>query len=635
MNNKLYIVRYFFLYTLFYLTLCFIEKTIFLVTHSHLINGDPFAEAMGALAFGIRFDLAVAAGFALITLPFRLFFCHEKRYRPGFFYVMTGIALLLIQFPHMGDIIYFTESQRHMGYEALELFADPKSMVSTALGGYAAQISFQIPLFLIFFKLAQMLFLRPIISTPRRQAVAESIFAIVCAAVMMRGGLQAVPMSPMLANGAGSPQKAALALNGVYNAFYAALNSYNIPLLFVAPRNDPIRPEEIAAFYQKAGLGNGRANANPMGEKRYNVVILFLESWDAYRIASYGYEKDVAPFFDSLRKKSLTTKEMLAGGLRTTEGIFSLLCSYPNPLGKTIPGTRLEQYQYDCLPQEFAQRGYRLAFFQGTFENTVYTGDFVKKLGFQESYGKEDIKGERYPRNTWGVHDPDLYDFMIQKMDESFQRDENTPFFFGVNTATTHDKEVPPGVTPFGEDQKENVLHFADEALARFFEEISGKPYFQNTVFVLAADHTSFVKAESFHKYRIPFLIYSPSLVKPRMVNTIAAQRDIAPTLLAILQMEVPPHYAGKSLLAGGYRFADYYHQGMVGWVEQNRIVEFPAGKPQEAACFSYPQILSGPAAKGECREGESAMIRRAQVFTDATQGLMFEGRTTNYGEAP
>ncbi len=168
------------------------------------------------------------------------------------------------------------------------------------------------------------------------------------------------------------------------------------------------------------------------------MVLVFLESWSSVYMKSYGSAKDSTPYFDTLRKRSLTTNETLAGGHRTTEGLFATLCSWQNPLGETIAQSQLQNYDYNCLPELLRNRGYATAFFQGTLENTSGTGAFAQALGFEQSYGKRDIKTRQYEENSWGVQDPDLYHFVLGSLDKMPQ-----PFFIGINTATTHDSQVP------------------------------------------------------------------------------------------------------------------------------------------------------------------------------------------------
>jgi len=108
-----------------------------------------------------------------------------------------------------------------------------------------------------------------------------------------------------------------------------------------------------------------------------------LESWTG----EYSNET-VTPFFNELSKKSLTTVATVAGGQRTTEGIFAIFCSFQNPLGLTIPDGNLNFLNYSCLPEFLKKNGWSSLFIQGTRNETSNVGPFAQKVGFESSLGK-------------------------------------------------------------------------------------------------------------------------------------------------------------------------------------------------------------------------------------------------------
>ena len=59
-------------------------------------------------------------------------------------------------------------------------------------------------------------------------------------------------------------------------------------------------------------------------------------------------------------------------------------------------------------------------------------------------------------------------------------------------------------------------------------------------------DKTKIIDAVSF---RIPCLIYSPALIKPQVVDTIASQTDIAPTLLSLLGGSFNHCFLGRNIM--------------------------------------------------------------------------------------
>ena len=116
-------------------------------------------------------------------------------------------------------------------------------------------------------------------------------------------------------------------------------------------------------------------------------------------MVSYGYDLKTTPFFDSLIEKSLAPTGVIAGGTRTTEGLYVTLCSQPNPLGTTVAQSSLQNFKYECLPHILKNRGWHTAFFQGTHEDTSGTGAFAQSLGMLDSYAKEHMDVGRYKHN--------------------------------------------------------------------------------------------------------------------------------------------------------------------------------------------------------------------------------------------
>jgi phosphoglycerol transferase MdoB-like AlkP superfamily enzyme len=297
-----------------------------------------------------------------------------------------------------------------------------------------------------------------------------------------------------------------------------------------------------------------------------------------------------------------------------------------------VAQSQLQNYEYRCLPELFNERGYHSAFFQGTLKNTSGTGAFAQLLGFRHSYGKEDVSESRYPHNSWGLQDPDLYDFTLKKLKEMPQ-----PFFVGINSNSTHSTELPPGIAPqFPGNSAEttyiNTLHFSDTALKEFIEAVENDPAFEDTLFVLVADHAGpSLGSSNLNRYLVPFLVYAPGLVEPQQLDLVSSQRDIAPTLLALLQINDQASFSGKSLLEGNAtHHADYYHQRTLGWIEGKRGIEFRLGEAEQMRCYD----LTSPPLRQQpdlCSENDREQHRRALAFTHLSQSLLFNGKISAF----
>ncbi len=623
------------LFTLFAIAL--LEKGLFAATYTELHQGlGPF-ELLQTLLWGFRFDLAISASLALpaflaaqlIALIRRSEFRSTLRWT-------TFIAAVVLILLHGADTLYFGEAGRHLGYELKEGANSAAALAAAALTTYAQPVLLQLLLMVVSYFTTRWLFGR--FTTPsssaslgrRLGAEAMVVPLLLLSVLMVRGGLQNVPMEPLNAHRIGDTTRATLALNGAYNALYFSTASNALkPMFATAPRE-----EQLGLLRQMYHTPPPGAQGEP---QRKNIVFVLLESWSGAYMAPYGNTTVTTPNFDRLRQEGLTTRAMLAGGGRTTEGMFATFCSAQNPLGQTVAQTHLQNYDYDCLPEQLSKAGWSTAFFQGSNKETSGTGSFAQLLGFSDSYGKADINAASdtplVTPNSWGYHDADIYRFTIEKM-----RQMPRPFLVGINTNTTHDQQLPEGVPPLlpmddRANRFQSVLHFADSQLNDFITEVRNTPGLEETLFVLVADHTGLSPATPLQRNLIPFAILAPG-VAPQSLDVVANQRDIAPTVLQLLNMEVPQHFTGRSLLAQGdaEHFSDYYRQGVLGWVEGNEALQFPLNEPQRLKCFDISRQLNDQTTH-PCSEQDLAMQQRALAFTHLSQSLLFKGELLRFAQ--
>lgn len=614
------------------------EKGLFVLYHADQLAGLDASDILFAMVWGLRFDLAITGAFAFYAF-FAAYALHRLlriRFINGLRH-LSFIAAATLVLLHGADLLYYGEAGRHLGYELKEGLSSGAVLATVALRTYTGPVAFQLLLLIPLYLLNRFLFNRFAQTDkedlsrpapgPNLQPELALLFLLLPSGVMVRGGLGPVPIEPLHAQEIGDSRSAAIALNGAYNAVFSSITPYSVKPVFELPPAESER-EEVRSMFADT-------RATPGSKTRpWNIIMILLESWSGAYQQSYGYDKRTTPFFDELRRRSLTTLATTAGGHRTTEGMFATLCSWPNPLGQTVAQSQLQNYQYRCLPRLLDQLGYHTAFFQGTLKNTSGTGAFAQLLGFRNSYGKEDVSEHQYPHNRWGLQDPDLYHFVLQQLSEMPQ-----PFFIGINTNSTHSSELPPGVSPHfgGKDSVAtyiNMLHFSDAALRDFIQAVKYDPTLSETIFVLVADHAGLSMGSSnLNKYLVPFLIYAPGLVEPQQLDFVSSQRDIAPTLLSLLHIDENTSFSGRSLLASKLpHFADYYHQGVLGWIEGKRGIEFRINDAKEMLCYELiaPPLRQQP---HDCNEHDLAQRQRAQSFTHLSQSLLFEGKISIFSE--
>ncbi len=179
--------------------------------------------------------------------------------------------------------------------------------------------------------------------------------------------------------------------------------------------------------------------------------------------------------------------------------------------------------------------------------------------------------------NAWGMADEDLYRQAGKAADKAHEK--GAPFFFHVMTTSNHRPYTYPENRidiPSGENRA-GAVKYTDWAIGDFLARVRDKPWFEDTVFVIVADHTAGSAGKTalpLARYHIPLLVYSPANIKPGRVEKISSQIDLAPTLLAMLGMEYDSFFFGKDILqmtpaeeralVGNYQHLGLYTEGVL-----------------------------------------------------------------------
>lgn len=590
-------------------------KLLFLLFYYGRYSGYGNDLLVYALFWGYRFDFALAAMAGLLST---LFDFKAKPLR-----LASAVAIASVVLLQLSDILYFEDASRHIGYEITDVLNDAAGLFMTALS--------QNMLFTLFSLLAYPLMVWGLyrFAAKRLHAVPfnrtypfKKLLLIGLSVFFIRGMFATIPLNPWQSSQIGDNKLAMLALNGSYNALFSLFNGAgDLKMRGVPPLDKKALPGVMRDLYAE----NAPYTHVPV---RQNVVLFFLESWSGSLMQPYGGPRSVTPFYDAILPQSLHPRAAVAGGHRTTEGMFAALASYQNPLGNTIAKTRLQNFRYTTLIDLLKRNGYSSAFFQGTAKETSGTGALAQSLGFAESYGKEDIEARPLGTNNWGVYDQDLYGFALQKIDGM-----HAPFVIGINGATTHDDKLPEGVARqhYSSDVKLNnrlnALHFADAALGDFVTAVRKR--YPDTLFVFFADHCGGGMEGNFKNYMIPLAFYGKH-VKPQKVNAYVSQRDIAPTVVDLVLGDyktLAPDFTGKSLVTDGRFFADYYRNGVLGWIEGNLLIEYTP-EADKLACFDVAGLTDDPI---PCGPGAERFRTRLSVFTALSQTLLFQGKTGSF----
>jgi len=336
--------------------------------------------------------------------------------------------------------------------------------------------------------------------------------------------------------------------------------------------------------------------------KPYNVVLIVLETYEPNESESFSHKTDKPlRYFEQLKKESLVLNQCFANAQTTYEGETALGQSMP--VWGIINGKEDGMYLYSKKKNWlsiFKESGY-FPYYSTSWDSRVHInidgiqGKILKFLNVDNALKNIKIDPYSHPFILSGIENvSDLFDddlkwskLMVdsdihaddqegtqlklgpRKHGEYYVHDEfsyeklynkitklKEPFVIVNHTWSSHyDYPIPKGFKPKGKisraDRYYLSMKYSDQALEAFFNKIKKHPIYQNTIFVLIADHAANRKHVTLYdEYHIPALIHAPGLILPGEINDVTFQIDIGPTLIELLNLEGRYNTFGTPLLS-------------------------------------------------------------------------------------
>ena len=351
-----------------------------------------------------------------------------------------------------------------------------------------------------------------------------------------------------------------LSKNGIYSLFAAFVNNeLDYQTFYITHNNDQnfkqlrdLIKTDNSEFKSNELTDITHSVTNGTEEKKYNVLFITVESLSGEFMEYLGSKKGkITPSLDTLVNKSLFFTNFYAVGTRTIWGLEAAALSAPPKPGQSVIKRPNSENMFS-MGQLFKERGYDLKFIyggNGYFDNMNY---FFENNGYNIVDNSEFADNEVTFSNAWGVCDQDLFNKALSESDRSFAAGK--PFLNLIMTTSNHRPfTYPEGLIdiPSGKN-REGAVKYCDYAIGELIRKASTKPWFNNTLIVIMADHCAGSAGQTelpFMEYQIPLIIYNPTIVQPQRIDKLSSQIDVAPTLFALLNWNYESKFFGKDIL--------------------------------------------------------------------------------------
>ena len=325
--------------------------------------------------------------------------------------------------------------------------------------------------------------------------------------------------------------------------------------------------------------------------KRWNVVLIIVESLRADQLRAYGSNRGVMPTLDLLANESRVFLNAYSQSSHTNYATLVPLSSH-YPLRSATSYTYAENPSYPrvLIYDVLKALGYHTAIFSSSNE---YWGGMINYLqtdNIDRFFHAANFKGPTYvmpgdagfaawtkeTKHAGSVDDR----FTVSEAINWIESLKGGAFFLAMNLQNSHLPYVIPYDFPrrFGPKKLDFAIRFAhfprdkvqvvkdvyadslaymDAQIARLIEHLKNKGIWENTVVIITSDHGQAFYEHDFASHasalfnevmRVPLIIRVPG-IKARLEDRLAQHVDIPPSILGLLGVPVHPSFQGIDLL--------------------------------------------------------------------------------------
>ena len=535
----------------------FIARVLFYFYNSNIIIIDSLSEFINLCFIGLTFDttaiLYTNVLFILISLiPFKN--NGNPNFQKGLFalYFSTNILAYVTNYI---DFVYYKFSQSRLTttvFDLIENETNKSDLMSSFLVDYwHVFFLFSISVFLWIY-LYQKISFNPVDETRNLQyfifAFIYSIIIIFVCVIGVRGGLGNATR-PINMVDAHRFVKKGIHADFVLNSPFCLIRTYKKNYF---KKKNFLTESEVISLIKPIKKLNDSIYSKP------NVVLIVMESFGREYIGAFNKENEIdnfvsyTPFLDSLTNHSLIFTNAFSNGRQSIEALPSILASVPS-FKVPFTSSPYANQKIQSLVSVFEDLNYSTSFFHGAPNGSMGFLGLSNILGFDNYFGKNEFNDNSLYDGYWGIWDEPFLGFMKNKLDNFKQ-----PFFSTFFSLSSHEPfKVPKkymNTFPKGNVQMHQVIGYSDNALKKFFDSAKKEPWFENTLFVITADHCNqfwypFYR-NPINRFAIPIIFYHPNNSFKGVNKELSQQLDIFPSIVDLVGYNKSINTWGRSFFS-------------------------------------------------------------------------------------
>lgn len=526
------------------LTLCRIGFYLF---NTSFFPDMIFSNFLTLLWGGLQFDLTAmlyvnTLYILLMIIPF------DFRFRYGYrefaryvFFITNGLALAV----NTADFIYYRFTLRRTSADVIMQFENEQNIAGLFfhfLIDYWYAVLFWIMLVVIMVKFYNAVRIWGPQMKSRRMYYFSGFFALPLITFFIIAGIRGGwrhSTRPITLSNAGEfvsdPRDISIVLNTPFSLIRTVGKTK-------VQKADYFKEEQLESLYTPV-----HTPRDTDAFQKQNVVVIILESFSREFVGALnrhdGKYKGYTPFLDSLIQHSKTFVNGFANGRKSIDGLPSVIGSIPS-LGVPYLLSPYSANKTNTLASLLEEEGFHTSFFHGAPNGSMGFNAFMNLAGVDHYFGMDEYNNDDDFDGLWGIWDEPFLQFYADRLNTFPQ-----PFFSSFFSVSSHHPfEIPEqyGDTfEGGPLQIHRCVQYTDYSLRRFFETASRMPWYENTLFVITADHTSSnILAPEYRTgwgfYSIPIIFFKPDNSLAGMEEDIAQQIDIMPSVLGYLRYNKP-----------------------------------------------------------------------------------------------